>query len=130
GFDDISGGAGNDVILGRSDADLIFGGAGDDQLNGGTGADRIRGDGGDDIIIGGADADTFVYETTDFGNDTMFRFAIGADHIEISAAVAGGFDELTIEQDGADAVISFGDGSVTLVNRDAALLSEDDFMFV
>ena len=130
GFDDLSGGGGNDVILGRDDADMIFGGAGDDELNGGAGADRLRGDGGDDILIGGADGDTFVYETTDFGNDTMFRFAIGVDHIEISTAVAAGFDDLTIEQDGADAVITFGEGSVTLVNRDASLLSEDDFMFV
>ena len=130
GFDIIDGGAGDDVILGRSGADFIDGSVGNDELNGGTGDDRIEGAGGDDILIGGADADVLIYRTTDFGNDTVFRYLDGVDSFEVSTLLADSFADLTIEQVGADAVISFAGGTITLVNRDASILDAGDFTFV
>ena len=41
-----------------------------------------------------------------------------------------GFDDLTITQDGNDALISWaGDSDITLTNFDSTLLGADDFVF-
>jgi hypothetical protein len=53
GDDSITGGSGNDVLLGESGADTLNGGDGRDLLIGGTGGDDLRGDQGDDILIAG-----------------------------------------------------------------------------
>ncbi len=65
----LTGGAGNDIIIGRDyndntlngggGNDILIGGNGDDTLNGGTGNDILIGGRGDDILTGGAGADTF-----------------------------------------------------------------------
>ena len=130
GADIITGGAGGDTILGRNDADIIDGGDGDDALNGGSGEDRITGGAGDDVIVGGADADVFVYTETNFGDDTVFRYFDGVDSFEVSTTLAADFSDVNVVQDGRDAVISFDNGSITLVNRDAAQITEADFSFI
>jgi hypothetical protein len=69
GADDISGGkgndlicagAGNDTVSGESDSDRILGGDGNDRLDGGTQGDAIQGQGGDDTIVGASGADTLA----------------------------------------------------------------------
>jgi Ca2+-binding RTX toxin-like protein len=50
----LSGGEGNDIILGGSAADTIFGNGGNDLLIGGLGADIINGDYGNDILVDGS----------------------------------------------------------------------------
>ena len=127
GLDTIDGGEGNDVILGRNDADTITGGAGDDELNGGEGVDVLNGGAGDDLLIGGADGDVFVYDATGFGNDEVVRFQNGADMFQISFLAS--FEDVTVTQVGDDAVLSFGGGTVTVLDRDASLIDESDFMF-
>ena len=63
---------------------------GDDQNNrieGLGGRDRVTGGRGTDQLYGGNDLDTFVYDTTDWGNDLIFDFQVhGNDVIEISGA--------------------------------------------
>ncbi|MBL4919002.1 DUF4347 domain-containing protein [Szabonella alba] len=49
---------GNDLVYGGAGNDTLYGGIGDDLLNGGTGNDRLYGDAGNDTLIGGAGADT------------------------------------------------------------------------
>jgi Ca2+-binding RTX toxin-like protein len=51
----ISGGSGNDTLIGNSSNNILKGGAGDDSLNGG---------GGDDVLEGGDGNDTADYSTT------------------------------------------------------------------
>ncbi|MCB1479112.1 MAG: VCBS repeat-containing protein, partial [Rhodobiaceae bacterium] len=75
GFENVTGGSGNDTLTGTSGANVIsggagndslVGGAGDDVLSGGTGNDTIALDGGADTIDGGADYDILdVIVTTD-----------------------------------------------------------------
>jgi len=50
----LRGGDGNDILIGGDGADLLFGGGGRDLLIGGFGADLLDGGDDDDILIGGA----------------------------------------------------------------------------
>ncbi len=52
----LTGGQGDDVIIGGAGADTLLGNAGDDVLLGGPGADVLDGGDGDDVEIQGADA--------------------------------------------------------------------------
>ncbi|NBC95480.1 MAG: hypothetical protein GVY27_03880, partial [Deinococcus-Thermus bacterium] len=56
--DTLSGGAGNDSVVGGDDDDVIFGGSGDDTLDGGIDDDSISGGAGHDSVIGGSGDDT------------------------------------------------------------------------
>jgi hypothetical protein len=49
GFENLTGGSGNDVLIGDSGSNVIQGGAGNDWLKGGAGSDTLEGGGGDDI---------------------------------------------------------------------------------
>src|SRR5262249_28974597 len=48
-----TGGAGNDVLVGDGNANVLQGQGGRDVLIGGGGADKVDGGSGDDIVIGG-----------------------------------------------------------------------------
>ena len=67
----ISGFAGNDLIIGGSNDDVIYGGEGDDilagsdgddQIYGGAGSDILEGGYGEDTLIGGDDSDVYILE--------------------------------------------------------------------
>jgi ELWxxDGT repeat protein len=53
GNDDLSGGAGDDLLLGGTGSDWLSGAAGNDFLAGGQGADRIVGSAGHDVLVAG-----------------------------------------------------------------------------
>ena len=55
--EDVTGGAGNDTIMGSEAADSLSGGPGDDHLFGLGGSDLLYGEGGDDAFDGGSDGD-------------------------------------------------------------------------
>jgi Ca2+-binding RTX toxin-like protein len=58
------GNAGNDVLIGGDGNDVLLGGSGRDLLIGGLGADHLDGGTGDDILIGGyTDFDTQISST-------------------------------------------------------------------
>lgn len=65
-FENGTGGAGNDSILGNTAANSLLGGAGIDMIIGGAAGDTLRGGEGDDILIGGLGADSVF---GDSGND-------------------------------------------------------------
>src|SRR5262245_42443285 len=54
-FENVVGGAGDDMITGNSLANILTGAAGNDTLNGGGGNDTLFGGAGNDLLIGGAD---------------------------------------------------------------------------
>lgn len=71
GIDNLSGGAGKDVLNGQEGRDKLKGGSGHDIVIGGIGSDKLYGGKGDDVIIGGkgfdrlkggAGDDEFVFE--------------------------------------------------------------------
>jgi hypothetical protein len=84
-------GAGDDIVAGDGDANLLEGGAGNDRLDGragrdmllgGSGHDRLDGGPGHDELWGGDGFDTFVF-VADQGDDVVFDFQKGTDHIDL-----------------------------------------------
>lgn len=72
-IEDVTGGSGNDVIIGSAGVNRLDGGAGDDDLSGGAGNDTLYGGDNDDRITGGKGNDTVDGGN---GNDRIFH-AIG-----------------------------------------------------
>jgi serralysin len=110
GFENASGGNGNDSIFGTAAANVLtgnngfdglFGFGGNDRLLGGAGADNIFGGKGSDILSGGADPDTFNFlslsdsTVAKSGRDTITDFGPNFDKIDLSVidAVKGGGDD-------------------------------------
>jgi Ca2+-binding RTX toxin-like protein len=56
-IENVTGGGGNDVLIGDGNANALSGGAGKDAMTGGGGADALSGGGGNDVLLGGAGAD-------------------------------------------------------------------------
>ncbi len=68
GMDLLEGRGGNDRLDGNAGADTLNGDEGDDTLNGGTGNDLLTGSFGNDSISGNGDVDTLIGNE---GNDTL-----------------------------------------------------------
>ncbi len=77
GDDTLIGGAGNDSLTGGMGVDRLDGGEGSDTLNGGLGLDTLIGGAGDDILTGGTEADVFVFGAS-AGADTIADFVAGS----------------------------------------------------
>lgn len=82
GINTLDGGAGNDIIIGGEQADLIYGGKGSDYIYGGDGRNAIYGGANDDVIVGGFDNDKLF---GDAGNDVIY----GLDDTDIIDGGAG-----------------------------------------
>lgn len=86
-------GAGNGL------GNLLRGNAGDNRLLGLGGADTLNGFGGNDTLVGGSGIDRFVFSSildADTNVDTIEDFALGADVIQLSAAIFGGIAGTTL----------------------------------
>ncbi len=129
GDDQLFSGAGNDTLRGGAGNDILDGGNGDDRLYGGRGNDVLQGGNGSDFLKGHQGADQFIFDTEDQGHDRIADFTDIIDLMVLNGLA--GFDDLTITQNGNDALISWaGESDITLTNFDSTLLGADDFMFV
>lgn len=72
---------------------VIAGGTAADSLTGGNGADTLYGGSGDDILRGGGGADHFVFDHgwSSSNLDTISDFTVGADCLDLSFTIFGGF---------------------------------------
>lgn len=123
-------GDGNDRLTGNDVANELHGGRGFDTLSGGAGDDTLAGDRNDDLLTGGDGADTFLF-TASAGTDTVTDFTDGTDAVRIAATTGNtAFDDLSLAQAGADAVVTLADGGrVILSGIDVASLDAGDFVF-
>ena len=102
--------------------------SGDDLLSGTNHDDTIIGGTGNDTLIGNNGADVFQFVFGD-GMDTIMDFVDGVDLIQFLYGPAS-FADLTITETPENTVVSYGSDSITLEGITAAMLSEDDFVFV
>lgn len=114
--------ASHDLTLMQPDdgkANTISGGIGNDALVGGTAADFIAGGEGDDILTGAEGADRFIIQSATDGQDRIADFnPAEGDVIDVSVALAGNSQHLTdylqlrAVADGSElAIDANGDGS-------------------
>lgn len=119
GNDSLSGGAGEDQLEGGGGNDTLDGGGANDLLDGGDGNDLLMGGTGDDTLIGGADADIFAFGPGN-GDDVVADFDILLDLLDVTALGITSFGDLDIQDQGSNAQIDFGTGTVVLENIAAA----------
>ena len=136
GRDKLHGDAGDDMLDGQMGQDKLHGGDGDDALVGGAGVDRLFGGDGADRLSGGQDndrltgdagADRFVFDGNS-GSDVITDFEDGIDAIEFMIQ-SFDFDDLTVTQDGDDAVVDHEGGQIRLLDTSASSLDQSDFLF-
>jgi Ca2+-binding RTX toxin-like protein len=70
-FENLTGTAGDERIIGGRDNNVLDGGAGDDTLDGGNGGDRLTGGAGADLLRGGQGSDVYVNPVLGAGGDTI-----------------------------------------------------------
>jgi Ca2+-binding RTX toxin-like protein len=126
GNDNLNGADGNDTLLGGLGSDIIDGGAGNDSITGGAGNDTMNASTGDDVFVFGLA----------FGNDRIIGFdanaAGGQDLLNFAALniTAATFNtSVNVFDQGADTLLTFGAGSITLVGvGDPNTISATDFI--
>lgn len=144
-IENVTGGSGNDTILGNDGDNDLNGGAngGADTLNGRGGVDNLVGGAGNDILIGGAgndtmnggaNADTFAF-SAGFGADTITGFDAnpvgGQDLLDISAlgiTAATFAANVSIAQVGGTVVVTIGGDTITLLATTLANVTIADFL--
>ena len=109
----INGSGGNDRITNSGYDAFILGGAGNDTVANSDDNSTIAGGAGDDVISLVRGRGIVNYATGD-GNDVIIGF---------SEQTTLGFDYDTIEQTGNDAVLTVGDGTITLKDTSMYLLT-------
>jgi Ca2+-binding RTX toxin-like protein len=87
-LENLTGGSGNDVLVGDDAANVLTGNAGNDTLSGEGGADRLVGGDGDDLLAGGGGNDQYL---GDAGTNTAdFATAPNAVNVNLTTNVASG----------------------------------------
>ena len=104
----ITGGSGNDSLLGGTKADVISGGAGNDTINGGAGVDNLSGGDGNDTFVVSTATDfqgQATAETIDggAGNDTL-QFTANMTLVATDLAQVKNVETLDFASTGANSV--------------------------
>jgi Ca2+-binding RTX toxin-like protein len=128
GNDRLFGGDGNDSLRGNEGKDRLYGEDGNDELSGGDDDDTLAGGKGRDTLEGGAGADTFEFATGDGRNNRITDMTPDEDVIRILDGAAS-FEDLSISNNGDDAVVAFSNVRVFLEDVDSATLDAGDFLF-
>ena len=113
----LSGGAGDDGLIGGGGNDTISGGAGNDVLVGGGGADTLS---------GGSGNDTFIFDTAPNAVVTILDFsANSADMIELSSSIFSGIGT-SGTLNAADYASLDGTGASALVGSDVNIIYDSN----
>jgi Ca2+-binding RTX toxin-like protein len=132
--ENVTGGSGDDALIGGTAANALSGGAGDDTLDGDAANDVLDGGPGDDELTGGAGTDTATYATRATAVDVTLDGLAGDGaagesdtiHTDVETAIGGLGDDLLIGGPNAD-TLSGGPGVDTLHGEGGAdVLNGDD----
>lgn len=88
--DVLLGGDNNDTLVGDRGKDLLNGGNNNDLLNGGDGDDTLMGGAGRDTLTGGAGKDNFSFASPSERTDMITDFSVANDTLFVSATGFGG----------------------------------------
>ena len=137
--DRLEGGIGGDALYGQRGADTLFGDAGDDLLDGGLLRDYLYGGDGDDTLVGGRGhdffwggegADVFRIRNGDHAwREPVHDFNPAEDRVELLFEDLS-FDDIFLTQEDSAVVVSYGVGSLALLETEAEDLTEDHFAFL
>lgn len=137
--DRLEGGLGDDVLFGQRGADTLHGDAGNDLLDGGMLRDVLHGGDGDDTLVGGRGHDLFwggegadvfrIRKGDQAWREPIHDFDAAEDKVELLFEDLT-FDDIFLSQEDSAAVISYGVGSLTLLDTKAEDLSEENFAFL
>jgi len=131
----ITGGVGNDNLNGADGNDTLLGGLGNDIIDGGAGNDSITGGAGNDTMNASTGDDVFVFGLA-FGNDRIIGFDTDAaggqdllNFVGLNITAATFNSSVNVLDQGADTLLTFGAGSITLVGvGDPNTISASDFI--
>ncbi|ORE90818.1 tandem-95 repeat protein, partial [Aurantimonas sp. 22II-16-19i] len=130
----LDGGQGDDTVIGGTGNDVLLGGIGNDAIRGFAGFDRIEGGAGNDTLTGDFNGDTFIF-ADGFGRDTITDFDEFNQFEKIDLAAVTNITDLAdlfanhLTQVGANAVITDGSNTITIVNANIGDLDANDFIF-
>jgi Ca2+-binding RTX toxin-like protein len=100
GADRMEGDDGDDSVDGGAGNDALYGGAGDDSLSGGTnGRDWLDGGEGDDELSGGNQSDTFAFDFSNGGDDTVTDFSIDDDRDLLMLTGVGDLGDIAVHEE-------------------------------
>ncbi len=115
-FNDVTGGSGDDTLVGNNNVNLIRGGPGADIITGGVGGDQLHGEG---------DADLMIWNNGD-GSDFMEGGA-GNDIVQVNGSTTGG-DQFLLQVNPADAArLRFDRTNLGLFNLNIGTTEALDF---
>ena len=113
---DITGKAGNDVLAGAGNIDVLNGGPGNDWLYGYEGNDQLLGGPGNDLLLGGSGDDVLDggagYNQL-YGGDGNDLYKVGADDYAVIKDESGN-DLLLVGHNALGVNATFGDGDITV----------------
>ena len=132
GGDLLFGQSGNDVLLGKGGNDSLFGCDGNDTLTGGVGDDMVFGEGGNDRMIWNPGEGSDLFEGGDGTDTAEVNGGNGAETFTITANGSrvrfdrvtpapfsldiGTTEELVVNANGGDDVITAGNGLASLIH--------------
>lgn len=141
GNDSLTGGAGNDTLVGGAGGDSLWADAGNDEIDGGAGNDTLSGGDGTDMLNGGAGDDVLAAGTAGYvtGGEGADSFHLQAGGLVTVTDYDGAEDRLlvvydsalhpsaalTVQDDGADAVIRLDGVAIARVTEGAGLSAQD-----
>jgi Ca2+-binding RTX toxin-like protein len=136
-IENVTGGSGNDTIIGNEAANRLDGGAGRDIIRAGNGNDTIIGGTGNDTLTGGSGSDAFIFRPS-FGNDVVTDFQVGGatassthDVLDLRGLGFHSIQEVLDHTDpGLNAVIHAGVDDITLLGVTKLQLTAHQFDFV
>ena len=133
----ITGGGGNDILLGLAGTDTLNGGDGNDSLTGGAANDTLHGDGGNDTfayvmgdgadaVDGGADSDTLNITAAGAANDVLDVVLVGGALTSVEGGLVSGVEFVTANLNGGTDTLSYA-GTTEAVSVDLSAGSASGF---
>ena len=120
----LTGGSGNDLLIGNDSANTLIGNGGDDNLSGAGGDDVLSGGYGKDLLVGGSGNDTVSYASTSLAITASLTAGtatgMGSDTLNGVENLTGGDGPDSLTGDSSTNVLIGSGGADTLLGGDGA----------